>query len=99
MLQRSWLLPLLLVFGVSAAPGNCPVGYYCAQGTGITGLPCPVGTFSNTTGLTTASLCTNCTAGTYCDVSVRELAVLLNTLSASLKEVSIAGLFTVEYCT
>lgn len=43
----------------------CPAGKYCPTGT-HTPKNCPVGTFSNATGLWKAEQCTNCTAGSYC---------------------------------
>ena len=46
--------------------GNiCPAGRYCEAGS-ITGVGCPQGTFSNMTGLTNSSECTQCTPGYYC---------------------------------
>lgn len=46
--------------------GNiCPPGRYCEVGS-ITGVGCPVGTFSNQAGLKSSSECTNCTGGYYC---------------------------------
>ena len=46
--------------------GNiCPMGRYCEVGS-ITGVGCPVGTFSNQAGLQSSSECTNCTGGYYC---------------------------------
>ena len=47
-------------------PSICPAGYYCPPGTNSSIITCPPGTFSNTTGLRTASDCLNCTAGFYC---------------------------------
>ena len=46
--------------------GNiCPAGKYCETGS-IAGAGCPVGTFSDTEGLTAALECQNCTGGYYC---------------------------------
>ncbi|XP_062603182.1 uncharacterized protein LOC134264959 [Saccostrea cucullata] len=43
----------------------CPAGSYCAQGVS-TPSPCPAGTFSNVTGLSAVTQCTNCSGGYYC---------------------------------
>ena len=45
----------------------CPVGYYCPEGTGHDQQSCPVGTFSNFTGLIHEDNCTQCSEGMYCD--------------------------------
>ncbi|XP_070551430.1 uncharacterized protein [Ptychodera flava] len=46
--------------------GNiCPAGKYCESGS-VTGVGCPVGTFSNQPGLRNASECTDCTPGYHC---------------------------------
>ncbi|KAF0717142.1 hypothetical protein As57867_002460, partial [Aphanomyces stellatus] len=47
----------------------CPAGFYCPANTGASPLPCPVGTFSNATGLLTATQCTPCTVGSYCSTT------------------------------
>ena len=55
-------------FGATAALNvtqPCPAGHYCAVGT-INPVSCPPGTFSSATGLTDASNCTLCSAGSYC---------------------------------
>ncbi|XP_064629299.1 uncharacterized protein LOC135488586 [Lineus longissimus] len=43
----------------------CPKGSYCVNGT-MHPTPCPVGTFSNQTHLTSHNQCRNCSAGSYC---------------------------------
>ncbi|GMF22634.1 unnamed protein product [Phytophthora lilii] len=43
----------------------CPAGSYCPKGTYLP-IPCPVGTFSNETGLVEAADCTFCDEGSYC---------------------------------
>ena len=49
-------------------PKDCPAGFYCPLGTETSRqYPCPVGTFSNTTGLEAESECIDCTPGDYCD--------------------------------
>lgn len=49
-------------------PKVCPAGYYCPEGTQTEfENPCPIGTFSNSTGLHNESQCTLCTPGYYCD--------------------------------
>ena len=45
---------------------DCPVGYYCVNGTGYNPAACPAGTYSNTTGLAEVSQCTPCDPGYYC---------------------------------
>jgi hypothetical protein len=52
--------------GVTGGP--CPAGKYCPQGTKVPE-PCPVGTMSNSTGLSTPAECPPCPAGYYCDVT------------------------------
>ena len=42
----------------------CPVGYYCPSPREK--VPCPAGTYSGTTGITSVTECQNCTAGNYC---------------------------------
>ncbi|XP_077985306.1 uncharacterized protein LOC144439946 [Glandiceps talaboti] len=49
--------------------GNiCPAGKYCESGS-ITGVGCPIGTFSNQLGLQSDSECSDCTPGYYCGQS------------------------------
>lgn len=49
-------------------PKTCPAGYYCPNGTETaTANPCPIGTYSNTTGLASESQCILCDPGKYCD--------------------------------
>lgn len=43
----------------------CPAGGYCPLGSSVS-LPCPPGTFSNTSGSTNTFDCTECTPGFYC---------------------------------
>ena len=46
----------------------CPAHYYCPEGTvDFLSYPCPPGTFSEATGLYSASQCRNCTVGHYCE--------------------------------
>ena len=47
--------------------GFCPPGYYCLGGTS-TPTPCPLGTYSASTGATSLSACLSCDAGMYCAV-------------------------------
>ena len=46
------------------SPGyyDCPPGYYCPEGTGVTLLPCPPGTYSDTTNLFNVVQCADCPA-------------------------------------
>jgi hypothetical protein len=45
----------------------CPAGRYCPEGVNISGLgQCPIGTFSNVSGLMHVSQCRPCVAGMYC---------------------------------
>ena len=47
---------------------TCPSGYYCPSGTEYaTQFPCPAGTYSDSTGLTSDSQCLPCPAGKGCD--------------------------------
>ena len=49
-------------------PKDCPAGFYCPNGTQTDREnPCPVGTYSNTTGLESLAECTDCPPGYYCD--------------------------------
>ncbi|ESP01226.1 hypothetical protein LOTGIDRAFT_111743, partial [Lottia gigantea] len=43
----------------------CPEGQYCPKGTPAP-IPCPLGTWSNSTGLGIAGECQQCTGGYYC---------------------------------
>ncbi len=55
--------------GMSSLTGfACPKGSYCPAGVQVE-IPCPVGTFSNTTGKTSADTCTKCLPGYYCDTN------------------------------
>ncbi|CCI46527.1 unnamed protein product [Albugo candida] len=47
-------------------PLNCFRGYYCPSQS-IWPLPCPMGTFSNSTNLIDSAQCTPCRVGMYCD--------------------------------
>ena len=49
-----------------AVPIDCPPGYFCVSGS-ITPQPCPLGTYSNSTGLRRSTDCTPCPGGWYCD--------------------------------
>ena len=44
---------------------ECPTGHYCYEGT-ITPLPCPDGTYRDTTGAAVAGECMSCPPGNYC---------------------------------
>lgn len=47
---------------------DCPAGYYCPEGTTYdTEFPCPVGTFSAATKLKSATECTPCSPGSFCE--------------------------------
>ena len=45
---------------------NCPPGFYCPEGTGFNWMPCPLGTYSNGTGLSLSSQCSLCDGGMFC---------------------------------
>ncbi|XP_048369079.1 uncharacterized protein LOC125442027 [Sphaerodactylus townsendi] len=48
-------------------PFECPPGYYCLSGTkAAKQYPCPEGTFSNQTGLSSSRECRPCPRGEYC---------------------------------
>ncbi|RUS80927.1 hypothetical protein EGW08_011308, partial [Elysia chlorotica] len=49
-----------------ADPIDCPAGYFCVSGS-VTPQPCPLGTYSNSTGLRRSTDCTPCPGGQYCD--------------------------------
>lgn len=48
------------------SPATCPQGHYCPAGS-LAPRPCRPGTFSTATGLSSASQCTPCTPGQYCE--------------------------------
>lgn len=49
-------------------PKVCPAGFYCPNGTMTARQnPCPLGTYSNTTGLESLGECRDCPAGFYCE--------------------------------
>jgi hypothetical protein len=51
-------------------PKDCPAGYYCPEGTQTAvENPCPIGTYSNSTGLKNSSQCTQCDPGYYCETA------------------------------
>jgi hypothetical protein len=53
--------------GAVSATGLCQAGYWCGAGsTTITQNPCPLGTFSTSTGLKTSNECTVCPLGYIC---------------------------------
>ena len=48
-------------------PFQCPIGYYCPNGTEYASqYPCPIGTFSSSSGVTTQEECIPCTPGSVC---------------------------------
>jgi hypothetical protein len=50
-------------------PCSCLCLSLCWQGTSVAAtVPCPIGKYSNATGLATPSECSQCPAGSYCDV-------------------------------
>ena len=48
--------------------GICPRGFYCSKGSGAP-MPCPVSTFSNSTGNEDISSCEDCTPGKICPIA------------------------------
>ena len=54
--------------GFNGIGGVCTRGHYCPIGT-VEPIGCPNGTFSNVTQLETASDCTLCSHGDYCEES------------------------------
>ena len=54
------------VENTTLAFASCPAGYYCPSGTGLDWQPCPMGTYSNSTGLSNVSECTDCDGGMFC---------------------------------
>lgn len=54
--------------GAIGDAGICPAGSYCPSGT-VDPQPCPIGYYSNTTGLTVDTECTLCDYGKYCDTT------------------------------
>ncbi|XP_023933583.1 fibrillin-2 [Lingula anatina] len=53
---------------IDGVTGNiCPTGHYCPNGTSVHQPSCPVGTYSNRTGLQTIAECMPCLQGYYCD--------------------------------
>ena len=56
----------------SETPIICPAGHYCPAGTGATIPECPIGTFSAAEGESSISMCTACTAGSYCETPALE---------------------------
>ena len=54
-------------FNASSAYRPCPAGFYCPLQTGANWQPCPAGSYSNRTGLRTASECLPCPAGSFCN--------------------------------
>ena len=53
--------------GPITQPNDCPPGYYCPAGTGISSsFPCPPGTYNPGYNLAEESDCAACTAGSHC---------------------------------
>ena len=50
----------------NVAGGKCPAGHYCLAGA-YSPTPCPVGTYSDTTGNAIVAMCLPCPGGNYCD--------------------------------
>ena len=70
------MVPILPITGLDA--NICPASYYCPQGSADPE-PCPVGTYSNSTGLHADVDCILCPAGSYCDqIHMLEPAGLCN---------------------
>lgn len=46
--------------------GKCPAGHYCLAGS-LSPVPCPIGTYTDTEGLTLLASCSACVGGYYCD--------------------------------
>ncbi|XP_042595395.1 multiple epidermal growth factor-like domains protein 11 isoform X2 [Cyprinus carpio] len=46
----------------------CPAGFYCPESTGYDWRPCPVGTYSPDSGLSSLSECRECDGGHYCSL-------------------------------
>lgn len=62
-----YCVPELVTAGVvSSIKTLCPTGYFCPNGTGYDWQGCPAGTYSSVLGLKSASECTPCTGGQYC---------------------------------
>ena len=62
-----YCLPINLTMTPYPGITTCPGGYYCPSMTGLNWLPCPRGTYSNSTGLSSVSQCLDCPGGNYCD--------------------------------
>ena len=51
----------------TVSPALCPPAYACPAGSSLgTPVACPVGTYSNASGLSASSQCTRCSPGMYC---------------------------------
>jgi len=51
----------------TGTPGTCEAGYFCPEAAeSSTRIPCPSGSYSDSTGLGYKDECTNCTAGQFC---------------------------------
>ncbi|XP_038634726.1 uncharacterized protein LOC119954022 [Scyliorhinus canicula] len=57
----------LVEFGNATFTGNdvCPIGHYCPKGSEHP-VPCPLGSYSHTTGLASQAQCQRCPPGHYC---------------------------------
>ena len=53
--------------GLAKPDEYCEYGKFCPLGTGLTGEPCPVGTYNDFNNATSFDDCLDCHAGTYCD--------------------------------
>lgn len=62
---------------------SCPAHHYCPTGTmDYSNFPCPPGTYSESTGLHSASQCLNCTVGSYCPGDVSPIMCPAGTYNA-----------------
>nr|XP_009672374.1 PREDICTED: zonadhesin-like [Struthio camelus australis] len=53
---------------IQGRAGPCPAGHYCPRGTSVP-TPCPVGTFSSRSRMSSETQCSPCLPGHYCDAA------------------------------
>ena len=64
--ERYFCTPVNLTADPYSSYKPCPKGFFCPISTGLNWRPCPLGTYSNKSGLASEAECTDCDGGMYC---------------------------------
>jgi hypothetical protein len=95
-----YCVPALTIAGNAASSKTSyPEGYYCPNGTGYDWKSCPVGTYSNVTGLSKDSDCTPCPGGYYCQGNPKGVLLLRWAWGGIVRGwVAVLSLISMEVC-